>query len=273
MSFDALQTSATGMLGATTKVSVVGNNIANVNSTAFKSGRVDFADLFYDLILSPGIGLNPQTESPLGKEFGDGVQVVSVTTNYNQGPPIQGLPLDLYINSPQSDFPAFFRVTDPDGNILYTRNGAFEPKAAGAQGQLRLEINNVSYPIDPPITLTGDPGGASVSRDGFVFEGNNPDPIGRIELSRFQNPDGLVQLGQTFYVPSGSSGDPIDGFPLEGDFIDTEILDNTLEGSNVNLTIELVDLIQASQMFQSSAQAFQTANEELTTTLDLFQQT
>lgn len=274
MSLAGIDIAVTGINSSGFNISVIGNNIANLNSDGFKSSTVQFQDLFYGVLLLqarivPGSPVTQVVQggtvtNPLGVSFGAGVQVASTFNNFTQGPIVTGLDMDVAINGE-----GFFRVTDARGNVFYTRNGAFQPKADGATGPLNLQLPQGPVTLDPPIVLPGAPGVPSVNADGQVFEGTTF--VGQMELVRFRNPDGLLQVGDLLFAATDVAGPEIVGRPNSSGFGVT--VNGSLESSNVDLAGQLVNLLQASQAFGYSSQSLSTGIIEIDRTLELARQT
>ena len=253
--------SATGIFAATQRIEVTSNNVANINTNGFKRGEARFADVLYQRLVTPGNPTN-LNETGVGVELGKGVQLSSVTTLFEQGSFVPGFDLDLAINGE-----GFFRVTDVEGNVFYTRNGAFQPKGAGAAGALNLQLGDRSVTLDPAIILPGQNAIASVSSDGTLTQGTF---TASISLTRFQNPDGLEQVGDLLFRETIASGLATTGTPSTPGF--GSIVNGALEGSNVDLSNELIALVQGSQAFALNSQSFQTGNEEIRQVIALVQQ-
>lgn len=265
-----------GVLTYTRQIEVIGNNVANLQTTSFKASDVNFAELAYELILLPGKAGNTRGSPPLGTQYGFGVQVGTILPNFIQGPAVNGLNFDVFLDGPQGTIsPSFFRVVDSSGNVFYTRNGAFQPKAGGASGPVNLQLprgpvvlTNFVDGQNVPIVLPGGtdfPGQPTITPTGEIVEGN---PTGlRVQLVRFQNPEGLLQDGETLYRETQFSGPPVIGFPGDPGFAVT--IDGFLEGSNTELAQQLVLLLGAAAAVNFNAQSIQAANQEILTTLRL----
>jgi flagellar basal-body rod protein FlgG len=267
MSSVAMNTSASGMEAMSTKLDVIANNLANVNTVGFKRSRVNFEDLFYQVKRQPGVENTLGNISPAGVEVGTGVQVSSTQLDFTQGSfDTTSNELDLAI-----DGNGFFRVQiypdmGPNG-IGYTRAGNF---FTNANGELVLGNAN-GFKLDPPITIPENATAISVSNDGTVSvtTPNEADQqqVGQIQLSRFINPSGLLAKGQNIYVETAASGTPIDGNPTEDGF--GIIQQRALEASNVEPVKELVCMIQTQRAFELNSQSIQSANEMLSTIVNL----
>lgn len=261
MAIRGLDVPSTGLFAYGEQISVVGNNLANLNTAAFKKSDVRFQDILYELIRVPGTPEFGGTTG-IGVEYGRGVTIASIPTIFKQGAFNQGLDLDVAI-----DGPGFFRVSDKNGNIFYTRLGAFQPKGIGASGEINLQIGGDTYTLDPAITLPGNAAPVTIAPDGELTQGVF---TAQINLYSIQNPDGLLQIGDLLFRETVASGEVTEGTPGTPGF--GKLIDNALEASNVDLTEELVQLLGASQGFSLNSQTFATENEEIRLAIALSQQ-
>ncbi|MBN2483024.1 MAG: flagellar basal-body rod protein FlgG [Candidatus Omnitrophica bacterium] len=252
----SLWTAATGMQGQQTNIDVISNNLANVNTTAFKKSRVDFKDLFYQVLQMPGTPVaNGETELPVGSQIGSGVRPGAIfkiftTQSYQE----TQNPLDLAIEGD-----GFFQVQLPDGTEGYTRDGAFKIDSEGTL------VTSDGYILQPEITIPDDAisvtvnkyGTVSVARAGVV----GVEDLGTLEMARFINPSGLQAIGDNFYRETDASGIPIVGDPGE-EGIGT-IIQGFLESSNVNVVEEMVKMIIAQRAYEVNSRSVQTSDEML----------
>lgn len=144
----------------------------------------------------------------------------------------------------------FFQVTMPDGNIGYTRNGQFTLNDEGA-----IVTTGAGYRLEPEIVVPEDAINVTVGTDGEVsvrLRGQQDNQvIGQINTVDFINPGGLEPVGQNLYLPTGASGDPQEGTPgLEGS---GAVRQSMLEASNVNVTEELVNMIEAQRVYEMNS--------------------
>jgi flagellar basal-body rod protein FlgG len=257
----ALFTASTGLNALNTRLDVIANNLANVNTDGFKGSRANFEDLIYQEKRLPGVENAVGDRTPTGLYVGLGVKVSGTQLNFNQGSPINtGNDLDLLI-----DGDGFFRVEVPQGvsgdGIAYTRAGNF---TTNADGELVL-ANSDGWRLDPGITIPDDAEKVEVGADGQVFVrisgDNEPQQIGQIELATFINPEGLRQLGGNLYGATAASGPEFVGEPGEESL--GEVRSGFLEGSNVDPTLELVELIRTQRAFEMNSQVVRAADETL----------
>jgi len=142
----ALWSSAAGMKAQQTNLDVISNNLANVNTSGFKKQRADFQDLLYQIDREPGAPVDPGSTVPTGVQVGLGSRVSGTERVMSQGTvQITDNPLDLMI---QGD--GYFQVIMPDGEIAYTRNGAFK---IDGDGQI---VTTDGYLLEPEIVVPED---------------------------------------------------------------------------------------------------------------------
>ncbi len=258
MSVQTLYTAATGMESLQQKLDVIANNLANVNTTAFKRDRCNFEDLFYRDITLPGIQDSSGQHTPLGVQTGLGSRVESTQTDITQGAfQTTNQPLDMAI---QGD--GYFQVTDPSGQTLYTRSGNM---SLNANGQLVIGSATTGRLLDPTITVPQDYLNISISPQGQVSVqqpgSTTMQQIGVIQMARFINPQGLLKLGENLYSQTDASGNATQGVPGTQGF--GTIQQNVLEASNVQPVQELIDLITTQRAFELNSQAIQTGDQIL----------
>src|SRR3954470_14960261 len=173
----ALWTGASGMAAQQTNVDVIANNIANVNTTGFKRQRVNFQDLFYDVVSAPGTRASDQGRNPTGIQVGHGVKLSSTPRIFTPGNvEVTGNQYDMAIEGD-----GFFQVTLPDGSAGYSRAGDFRPDA---EGNL---VSPDGYFLEPRITVPDGTEQFSLSSTGVVTvlaNGTQTD-LGQISLVRF----------------------------------------------------------------------------------------
>lgn len=252
----ALWISKTGLDAAQTDVSVVSNNLANASTVGFKKDRAIFEDLLYQNINQPGGRSSADTELPSGLMLGAGSKVVATQKAHTQGNMLTtDNALDMMI---QGD--GFFEILRPDGTIAYTRNGQF---TLNDQGQ--IVTPGAGFLLQPEITIPNDAQQVTVSQDGEVsvtIAGQaDAQVVGQLNISNFINPAGLQPIGQNLYVESAVSGDPLQGVPgLEGL---GSIVQGALETSNVNVTEELVNLIESQRLYEMNSKVISAVDQML----------
>lgn len=250
----AVHTAATGMEAMQTNVDNVANNMANVNTTAYKKSTAEFQDLYYQNVRDPGTQVSADTNLPTGVQVGVGVKTASVHKEFTIGnAKPTGNQNDMMI---QGD--GFFSVLKDNGETVYTRDGAFK---VDAQGRM---MSSSGYLLQPAITIPPGSTGFSVAPNGTVMaqdDKGQQSQIGQIELVAFTNPAGLKALGGNVYQVSDSSGAPVQATPGTGSM--GTILQHNLEGSNVNLVSEMVNLIQAQRAYEMNSKVMQAADQML----------
>jgi flagellar basal-body rod protein FlgG len=259
-----LNAAATGMSAMETKLSVVANNLANIETTAFKRDRANFEDLYYRHDKLPGAEDTAGQYTPTGISIGLGTRVSSTQTDFAQGSfNATDRQLDLAIEGL-----GFFQVTDPSGDIYYTRAGNLNKNA---NGNLVAGSAQTGRLLEPPITIPEDATDVVVSAEGIVSvrqPGNSQlSQVGQIELATFINPDGLLKLGENLYAETDSSGTATLGNPGQDGL--GLIRQNSLEGSNVEPVNELIDLITTQRAFELNSQVVKTGDELMQTVSNL----
>jgi flagellar basal-body rod protein FlgG len=252
----ALWIAKTGLDAAQTDVSVVSNNLANASTVGFKKDRAVFEDLLYQNINQPGGRSSADTELPSGLMLGAGSKVVATQKSHTQGNLLTTEnALDMSIQGR-----GFFEIQQPDGSLAYTRNGQFTLNDQG-----NIVTPGAGFVLQPVITLPEDAQQVTISQDGEVsaqLRGQaEPQVLGQLNLADFINPVGLQPIGQNLYVETAVSGAPIQGVPgLEG--LGT-ISQGTLETSNVNVTEELVNLIESQRLYEMNSKVISSVDQML----------
>ncbi len=250
-----LWTAASGMQAQTLNIDVISNNIANVNTTGFKRSRSDFQDLLYQTVREPGTVSSSGNEIPTGIQVGLGTRPVATAKIFDQGDyKHTGGETDMAIEGD-----GFFQITQPNGEIAYTRAGAFK---INSEGQL---VTSDGFLMDPEITIPSDAKSISIETDGTVsviLAGQTePSEIGTIQLAKFSNPAGLKSIGRNLYLQTSASGDAVTGTAGEEGF--GTIAQGYLEMSNVNIVEEMVNMIVAQRAYEVNSKAIQAADDML----------
>jgi flagellar basal-body rod protein FlgG len=249
----ALRTAATGMMAQQTRVEVIANNLANVNTTGFKRSRAHFEDLLYQTAQGPSTVGEAAAQNLPAVQVGRGTRLAAVQRVDGQGPlEPTGRPLDLAIEGE-----GYFQVQLPNGAIGYTRDGSFTISDQG------LLVNHAGYQVLPGVAVPHDTTQIMVSRTGTVsvLTTSTADPVelGRLELARFSNAPGLLALGENLFGETAASGPPLQGFPQDDGM--GRLLQGHLEGSNVEIVQEMVDMIAAMRAYEINSKAIRTAEE------------
>ncbi len=251
----ALWIAKTGLDAQQTRMATISNNLANVNTTGFKSGRAIFQDLIYQNIRQVGGSTSQDTQLPSGLTLGTGVRTVATEKLFTQGNLVQtGNSMDAAINGR-----GFFQVLMPDGTQAYSRDGTFQ---IDAQGQL---VTSSGYVIQPAITIPAAAQSVTIGSDGTVsvsLAGTaTPTQIGSIQLSDFINPAGLQPAGENLYLESAASGSPQSGTPgLNGL---GKLEQGSVESSNVNIVEEMVNMIETQRAYEMNSKAISTTDQML----------
>jgi flagellar basal-body rod protein FlgG len=251
----SLFTAATGMESQQVTIDTISNNLANVNTTAFKRSRANFHDLLYQTLKAPGQNSTAGTVVPTGIQIGAGSRISSVEKMFNEGAiRVTNKTTDLMIEGQ-----GFFRVQKDDGTIAFTRDGSFKIDNTG-----RL-VTAEGFPLVPeivvPENVTSDK--LHVGLDGTVTVrvGAETQDIGQIVLANFINPTGLESLGRNLYADTPASGEPLQGQPNTQGF--GRIGQGELEASNVNIVEEMVNMISGQRAYEINSKVIQTGDQML----------
>lgn len=259
MSVQTLYTAATGMQAMETKLDVIANNLANVNTTGFKKGRANFEDLFYRHETMPGNNPANGGQAATGTSIGLGTRVSSIQTNFQQGAFEQtGNRYDVAIQGE-----GFFQVQDAaSGTNLYTRSGNF---SVNSEGQLVLGSATAGRVLQPQITIPPNVLDVAIQADGNVLVRlpgqEQAQSVGQLQLSSFLNPEGLLKLGENLYQETTASGTATLDNP--GNTGLGVLQQGALEASNVEPVQELIDLITTQRSFELNSQAVQAGDQVL----------
>ena len=248
----AIWIAASGMEAQQLNVDVISNNLANVNTTGFKRSRADFQDLLYQNFRTAGTASSSSTQVPTGMQLGQGTRPVAIQKIFIQGDYQQTQnELDVAI-----DGKGFFQVLQPNGDVAYTRSGAFKLDSEG-----RI-VTSDGYLLEPEITIPSDTLNIAVGSDGTVSvlqSGQTESAeVGTIELAMFANPAGLNSIGRSLYVPTSASGEATTGTPGSSGF--GTISQGYLELSNVSVVEEMVNMIIGQRAYEVNSKAIQTAD-------------
>ncbi|TDJ09511.1 MAG: flagellar basal-body rod protein FlgG [Deltaproteobacteria bacterium] len=253
----ALNTAASGMAAQEAVVNTIANNIANLSTIGFKKSRAETDDLNYQTIIEQGARTNSDTFHNVGVQIGSGAKVSAVRKHFTQGEPnITNNPFDLMINGD-----GFFGIVMPNGNLKYTRDGAFNLNAEG-----RI-VNKNGYALFPDLNFPQGTIQVNVSDSGQVdaYLNGQQEPInlGIISLFTFINPVGLKSLGQNLYEATVASGAPAQLVPKTSNA--GSIMQGALENSNVNIMTEMTELIRAQRAYEMNSKVMGIADKMLQT--------
>jgi flagellar basal-body rod protein FlgG len=249
----SLYSAATGMEAQQLNLNTIANNLANVNTPGFKRSQISFQDLLYQKPRATGSQDSGGNILPTGIEVGNGSRVAATNKIFTQGDLTQtGEKLDIAI---QGD--GFFEIQKADGTLAYTRDGSFKISPTGQV------TNSDGLPVLSGFQAV--PTGTtaiSLSSDGQVtYTTASGTQTFRLSLTRFANPSGLQSLGGNIYAETPASGTPETGSPGEQGYGTT--MQAYLEGSNVNIVQEMVNLITAQRAYEINSKSIQTSDEML----------
>jgi flagellar basal-body rod protein FlgG len=253
MSFGALHVARPGLDAQSFRMQVIANNLANVNTTGFKRDRANFETLSYQMMTQPGATSAADNRYATGLNLGTGVELAGTSRIDTQGSfAATGNALDMAI-----DGAGFFQVQMPDGRIGYTRAGNFDRAPDGTV------VTSDGKPLIPQIQVPEDATGLSVGVDGTVSATvpgqSDAVQLGRIDLARFANPAGRQAIGDNMLVETAASGAPQVG--AAGEEGRGSLRGGMLEGSNVNVVEELVDMIETQRAYEVNSKMIQATDE------------
>jgi len=255
MATEALWVAKTGLDAQQTRMAVITNNLANVNTTGFKRGRAIFSDLLYQNVRQPGAASSQSTELPSGLMLGTGVRIVATEKTFTQGNIFQtGGNLDLAMQGR-----GFFQILRPDGTIGYTRDGSFQLDSGG---QI---VTADGYTLQPGLTVPQNTQSLTVGSDGTVSAvvagSSTPTQIGTIEVADFINTAGLEPRGQNLFIETAASGSPQTAAPGASGM--GTLVQGSVESSNVNVVEELVNMIETQRAYEMNSKAIASTDEML----------
>ncbi len=250
----ALWSAKTGLDAQNTQMAIIANNLANTNTTGFKSDRAAFQDLLYQNIRQVGAQSTQNTQYSTGLTLGTGVRIVATEKNYSQGSVTQtGGSLDLSISGR-----GFLQITMPDGSIAYTRDGSL---TMDSQGNV---VTASGYPLQPAITIPVGTQSLTIGNDGVVTAlsaTNKSTQIGQVQLADFINEQGMQPIGNNLLIESAASGAPQAGTPGTNGL--GTLQQGALETSNVNTVTELVNMIECQRAYEMNSKAITTTDQML----------
>jgi flagellar basal-body rod protein FlgG len=250
----ALYSAASGMTAQQLNVDNIANNLANANTAGYKSRQAQFQDLLYQNMVTPGASAGQRTTVPTGLQVGLGTRTSSNEIIFTQGNFQQtNNPLDLVIQGK-----GFFQIKQPNGEIAYTRAGSFHTDQNGNI------VDSNGNQLQPTITVPADAQTLTIATDGTVSYSlpnqSASQVAGQIQLANFQNPAGLNSLGQSLYVPTDASGQPVTGNPGGAEGLGT-VLQGYTEQSNVSVVNEFINLIAAQRTYEANSKVVKASDE------------
>ena len=252
----SMSIAATGMLAQQQMVDVISNNIANMNTTAFKRQRPEFQDLLYQNLRQVGAASSDAgTLVPSGVQVGLGVKTGSIYRITEQGSFIKtDNPLDVAVEGR-----GYFRILLPNGDEAFTRSGAFQTSPDGTI------VTIDGFQVQPGIAIPSEATSITINETGEVIvkvDGQvDPQVVGQLELTTFANEAGLEQIGDNLLLQTASSGQPVSGSPGSTGF--GTVTQGFLEGSNVNAVAEITALITAQRAYEMNSKVITTSDEML----------
>ncbi len=250
----ALQIAAAGMTAQQTRVEVISNNLANMNTTGYNARRAEFADLHYQQVQRPGtINASDGSVLPTGVQLGLGVRPSAVSVMLSQGSlAATGGDLDIAIEGQ-----GYIEVTTPDGRPAYTRDGGL--KLTG-DGQV---VTSDGYPVVPDITIPRDARSISINPEGEVYayfaDQVQPQLLGQISLSGFVNPRGLEAIGSNLFLETPASGPAAVSAPGQDGL--GVIRQGYLEESSVDPVKQVTNLIAAQRGYELNSKVITAADQ------------
>ena len=267
----SLWSAATGMNAQQTNVDTIANNLANVNSAGYKAQNAQFKSLLYQTLQTKTTTANGDPK-PTTSQVGLGVRTSSINNIFTQGSLLDSQSDTAFAIAGDG----FFAVRGNDGQTYYTRNGDFT-WAIGTNGGMTL-TNQDGLPVlnteGRPIALDRSyiANRLSVSQDGEVCypdENNNAQPIGIIiGLYQFNNAGGLERVGDTLFAATDASGAPLNE-ATNGNVQPSKVIQGYLEGSNVSVADEMVNLIVAQRAYEMNSKAITTSDSMMDTANNL----
>lgn len=243
------------MMAQQRNLDTISNNLANSNTTAYKSLRAEFQDLVYETFRGSGSSTGSSINAPTPIQVGSGSRFSANAVNLNTGTLNNtGNTFDIAI---QGD--GYFQVQRADGSTAYTRDGSFQ---RDNEGKL---VTSDGYHLLPDITIPAGTTSISIAPGGQIsgvaVGASDATSLGTITLATFANPAGLTRIGQNLFTAGGASGDAKVGNPGENGA--GTLQSGFLEGSNVSVVDEMVNMISAQRAYELNSKAIQTADEML----------
>ncbi|MEG0962391.1 MAG: flagellar hook-basal body protein [Lachnospiraceae bacterium] len=261
----ALWSAASGMVSQQTAVDTISNNLANVNTKGYKSEKSEFKSLLYQTLQTKTTSANGQ-EKPISAQVGLGTRVASITSSFTQGPLSESASDTAF--AIEGD--GFFAVRGEDGGTYYTRNGDFKA-SIGANGAITL-VTGEGYPV---LDTTGRaitiPQGVNLSKlvistDGaFGYQNGAGNYIAlnqQIGVYQFNNPAGLEKMSGSLLAVTNASGAALNE-ATANNIAKSKVRAGFLEGSNVQVADEMVNLIVAQRAYEMNSKAIQAADDML----------
>ena len=267
----SLWSAATGMNAQQTNLDTIANNLSNVNSMGYKTQVAQFKSLLYQVLQTETTTANGNPK-PTASQVGLGVRTSSINSIFTQG--------SFLMSESDTAFAiegdGFFAIRGNDGNTYYTRNGDFTWAMNTGGGLILTNLDGLPVLSSTGQTITLGPNyvanRVTVTQDGAICypdERNNPQPIGvTIGVYQFNNPGGLERQGNTLFAVSAASGEAINE-ANNNNVKPSRIVSGYLEGSNVQVADEMVNMIIAQRAYEMNARAITTSDEMMQTANNL----
>lgn len=249
----ALYTAASGMSAQQANLDTVANNLANSATAGFRRRHLQFEDMMYQNLVTPGAAQSAGTTTA-GLQIGLGTRAVATEVLNTQGDFNQtGNQLDLAIQGN-----GFFQVSRPDGTTAFTRAGSFH---LNSQGQM-VTANGES--LTPAISIPVSATSVTISNYGIVSATlpgqSQASQLGQIQLATFANPGGLSSIGGNLLQASGASGTAVVDSPGGSTGLGT-LQQGSLENSNVDVVEEFVQMVLAQRAYESNSKVIKVADD------------
>ena len=250
----ALYSAASGMTAQQLNVDNIANNLANANTTGYKTRRSNFEDLLYQTMTPAGSAANSSNATPAGLQIGLGARAVSNEMVFTQGSPTEtDGTYDVAIQGR-----GFFQIRQKNGEMAYTRSGAFHLDRDG-----NIVTAQSDY-VEPQIHIPTEAQTVTIATDGtvsYTMPGSTQSQqAGQFRLANFQNPGGLNSLGSSLYSPTDASGEAVLGVPGDQGGTGT-LLQKYVEQSNVNVVQEFVNLIVSQRAYEANSKVVKAADD------------
>lgn len=260
----ALWSAASGMISQQTAVDTISHNLSNVNTTGYKNEKTEFKSLLYQTLQTRTTTANGENK-PISAQVGLGTRVASITSNFTQGPLLASESYTAMAIAGDG----FYAVRGADGNTYYTRNGDFK-LSVGQDGNLTL-VTADGYPVldseGNPITMPGDVSSSKIQVStegafGYLDGNGNFVNVANIGLFQFSNPAGLQKLSNSLLAVADASGEALNEATTPN-LIRSEVRHKYVEGSNVQVADEMVNLIVAQRAYEMNSKAIQASDDML----------
>ncbi len=267
----SLWSAATGMNAQQTNVDTIANNLANVNTVGYKSQVAQFKSLLYQTLQTATTTANGDPK-PTTSQVGLGVRNSSINSIFTQG--------SLLSSNSDTAFAiegdGYFAIQGSDGNTYYTRNGDFTWATNGRNGMILTNQDGLPVLSSTGRTITLNANYVTskitITKDGTICypdAQNNPQSLGiTIGMYQFNNPGGLQRKGDTLWATTAASGTVMNE-ATNRNVTKSRMVQGYLEGSNVQVADEMVNLIVAQRAYEMNSKAITTTDEMMQTANNL----